>query len=453
MQSAADPSAACCGACAAEADAPTVAVAVAAPGPIALATGRPRPRRDVDRTIAGLSLGLAALFVLAGMLVAVVGRLTGAGSWLPLHLVLAGAAGTAIAGVLPFFTAALAVAPPVDPRARLMAIGLIVVGAVLVVAAMGTGATSMATVGGSVYLLGLVTVGVVAFRPLRGALGPRRRVIESAYLGALVAVVVGVTLATTMLAGWAPVVERWAMLKPAHVWLNLVGSLSVIIVATLTHLAPTVEGTRMRPRTAARVALAGLGLGAAAVALGYALGLDLLARAGAAIALGGAVAVPLHALAVRSTDDPWTTDRAWHRFATWSLRAGSGWFLAGMVVMGGRVIWLGADPLAWSVGSVAIPFVIGWVLQVLVGSWSHLIPALGPGDPAARATRRRLLGQGATVRFGGLNVGILLAWIGVAVDAPMLLGVGALAIGLALAGGVGLAATAAHGRPRAVATY
>ena len=50
-------------------------------------------------------------------------------AWLPLHLVLAGAAGTAIAGVLPFFTAALAVAPPADPRARLAAVGLIVVGA------------------------------------------------------------------------------------------------------------------------------------------------------------------------------------------------------------------------------------------------------------------------------------------------------------------------------------
>ena len=96
---------------------------------------------------------------------------------------------------------------------------------------------------------------------------------------------------------------------------------------------------------------------------------------------------------------------------------------------------------------------IGWILQVLVGSWSHLIPALGPGDPVVRAGRRAVLGRGAVLRFTGLNVGILLAWVGVATDARMLIAAGGLAIALALAGAIGLAATAAHGRPRVAATY
>ncbi len=391
-----------------------MATATAVPG------SRARIDRDADRRITGLSIGIGALFVAAGVLAATIGALTGGTLWMPLHLVLAGAAGTVIAGVLPFFTAALAVAPPADPRARLAAVGCIVVGAIVVIAAIRGGSPVLGAVGGSVYLLGLVLVAVVASQPLRGALGPRRRAIERAYLGALAMIVAGVLLATAMLAGWDPVVERWPLLKPAHVWLNLVGSLSLIVVATLTHLAPTIEGTRIRPRAVARIALVGIGVGAAGVAVGYAIELDALARAGAGIALIGAVAVPVHALAVRSTDDPWTTDPGWHRFATWSLRAASAWFVVGMAVMAGRVLWLGADPGAWSLPLAGVPLVIGWVLQVLVGSWSHLIPALGPGDPLARAVRRDRLGRAAAIRLAAFNAGVLLAWVGLAAGLPMI---------------------------------
>ena len=442
---------ACCGACAAEA---TDAAATALPtSAAALPAPRPRIDRDADRRITGLSIGLGALFVAAGLLAAFVGALTGGSAWMPLHLVLAGAAGTVIAGVLPFFTAALAVAPPAEARSRLAAVACIVVGAIVVIAAIRGGSTVLGAIGGTVYLVGLALVAVVAARPLRHALGPRRRAMERAYVGALGMIVAGVLLATAMLAGWDPVIERWSMLKPAHVWLNLVGSLSLIVVATLTHLAPTIEGTRIRPRAVARLALVGIGVGGAGVAIGYAIALDALARVGAGIALAGAVAVPLHALAVRSTDDPWTTDPGWHRFAVWSLRLASGWFVVGMAVMAGRVIWLGADPGAWSLPLAGIPLVIGWVLQIMVGSWSHLIPALGPGDAVTRAVRRDLLGRGATVRLVSFNAGVLLAWIGVASGIPTITLVGASLLGIAIASSVGLAAATAHGRPVLAGAY
>ncbi len=421
-----------------------------APRPVAtlpvLPPARPVMRREADRTIAGVGLGIAALFVGAGLLASLAAALSGGTTWLPLHLVLAGAAGTAIAGVLPFFSAALAVAPPADPRLRLAAVGAVAVGALFVVTSVASGESFLGHVGGTVYLVGIVMAGVAGYRPLRGALGPRRRLMERAYLFAFGAALVGVLLVTAMLAGWAPVIERWAMLKPAHVWLNLIGSLSVIIVATLTHLGPTVEGTRMRPRMAATIALLGLALGSTAVALGYALDVDPLARLGAVGALIGAAAVLVHTLAVRSSDDPWTTDVAWHRFAIWSLRLGSAWFLGGMVVLAGRVLWLGADPAALSLTAIGIPFVMGWVLQVLVGSWSHLIPALGPGDPGVRARRREWLSRAAMPRLMALNAGTLAAWFGVWLGVPVLLVVGALGVGLALAASVALAAVAAHGR-------
>ncbi len=438
---------ACCAECAAGS-----VPSSAGPGPRLATTlpvlqpARPAMRRDADRTIAGVGLGIAAVFVAAGLLTSLAAALSGGTTWLPLHLVLAGAAGTAIAGVLPFFSAALAVAPPADPRLRLTAVGTVALGALFIVASIAAGRPSLGHVGGSVYLVGVVLAGIAGYRPLRGALGPRRRLLERASLAALAAALVGVLLVTAMLAGWAPVVERWAMLKPAHVWLNLIGSLSVIIVTTLTHLAPTIEGTRMRPRATASVALVGLTIGSSAVALGYAFALDPLARLGAVGALIGAAAVLVHTLAVRSSDDPWTTDVAWHRFAIWSLRLGSAWFLGGMVVLAGRVLWLGADPAALSLTAIGIPFVMGWVLQVLVGSWSHLIPALGPGDPGVRARRREWLSRAAMPRLMALNAGTLAAWFGVWLGVPVLLVVGALGVGLALAASGALAAVAAHGR-------
>jgi hypothetical protein len=122
-------------------------------------------------------------------------------------------------------------------------------------------------------------------------------------------------------------------------------------------------------------------------------------------------------------------------------------------VMAGRVLWLGADPAAWSLPLAGVPLVIGWVLQVLVGAWSHLIPALGPGDPLARAVRRDRLGRGATVRFAAYNGGVLLVWFGLAAELPMITAAGAAGLGLALASSVGLAATAAHGRRELVGAY
>ena len=102
---------------------------------------------------------------------------------------------------------------------------------------------------------------VAAFVPLRRAIGLQRRPVPLAYAAALADVAVGVALATAMVAGWAPVAGAWAALKPAHAWLNVFGFLSIVVAATLIHLAPTVVGARIEPRRSATIALVGLGGG------------------------------------------------------------------------------------------------------------------------------------------------------------------------------------------------
>ena len=77
-----------------------------------------------------------------------------------------------------------------------------------------------------------------------------------------------------------------------------------------------------------------------------------------------------------------------------------------VAIAGGQVLWLGAAPAAWSVTSIAIPLVAGAIGQILVGAWTHLVPAVGPGDQAAHAVQRRWLGRAATTRWLAWNAGV-----------------------------------------------
>lgn len=374
---------------------------------------------------------MAAVFV--ALSVASVGHVVGgrSGIWLPLHLLLAGGAGTAISAVLPFFTAALAVARPADPRARVLAIAGVAGGAATISLAVPFGWTPIAVGGGLGYIGGIAVLAVVAFRPLREALGPRRRIVEAAYAAALLQVAIGAGLAILMLGGWLPVLERWGFLKPAHGWLNVFGFVATVIAATLVHLGPTVAGTRIRPRRGATVAIGGLLVGPPLVALGYTTGSDALARAGALATIVASVGLVALAVSVRRDRGRWTTDADWHAFTQASLLVAPLWFVVGVAIAAGRVLWLGADPSAWSIGLIAAPLAIGWVAQVLIGSWSHLVPAIGPGDPVAHARQRAVLGWAGPARVAGLNLGVGLLTVGVAIDSIELSVAGAVATVLA----------------------
>lgn len=394
---------------------------------------RPRSRADDRRiTFAGLTVSAAILGVaLASVTLPETVR---RGLWLPLHLGLAGAAGTAVAGVLPFFTTALAVAPPAGRAVRIMAIAFLAVGSLTVSAGVVRGAPAVAVAGGLAYLCGLGALAAAAFGTLPGSLGPKRLLLRAAYGAAMAQVAVGVVTATAMLAGFTPIVDRWGLLKPAHAWLNVFGFLSVIVAATLVHLAPTVAGTRIRARPSATVAVVGLVVGAPVVAIGLALGDDTAVRIGALVEVMGAGALVAHGIAVQRGHARWTTDPGWHRLTSWSLLAAPIWLLVATTIGGGRLIWFGANPAAWSLGDVAAPLAIGWVAQVLVGAWSHLVPAIGPGDPPAHARARDILGRGASARVVALNLGVAFLVAGGALAwSP------AIAIGLALAIGGSMA--------------
>ncbi|MEO8470206.1 MAG: hypothetical protein ABI573_11150 [Chloroflexota bacterium] len=481
------PSVACCEACATAAvpvsmSEPVSAIPILAPiqvsdrnlvpvpAPIARTRGAlpvvdgPAPKgvgisRIVDRRIAFGGMAVAAAYLAVAVASLLLPAATRLGSWVPLHLALAGAATTAIAALLPFFAAALVVAPPARPAIRIGGIALVAIGALAVIVVRGhaSGQGLPAALAGGTFLAGLGLVGLAAFTSVRRANGPRRVLVERAYGLALANVAIGATIATLLLGGNPLVGGDWGMLKPAHAWLNLVGFAGLVVQATLLHLAPTIAGARIRTRASARVAVIGIAAGAPAIAFGYITGIDAVARAGALAVLAGGFAAAAHGLVIHR--DPgrgsWTTDAEWRRFTGLSVLLGQVWFGFGLTLAALRVIFIGATPASWAMVLIVGPLVVGGALQILIGAMAHLAPTVGPGDPVRHASQRRLIGRWANARIVLLNAGAAAVAIGFGFGSTIgsgalgntLVSLGLGGAGIALGGTLVLLAVAARPGP------
>lgn len=420
-------------------------------GPSGLPTFVPGPRRADDRRIVVLSIVIAALYLVAaaGAAAAVTAGAQALPStaWLPLHLALAGGASTAIAGVMPFFVAALSAGRPAPARLRLAAVVMVAVGAALVVThGIAPGLViglPVSAVGGIVFLGGIVATAASVRRSGRGGLMARRPIVTAGYLLALGNVGVGATLGTLVVAGWTPVLLDLVRVRAAHAWTNLIGFVSLVILSTLLHFLPTVLGTRIVPRRSATVAVLGVALGSPLVVAGDLTGVGAIAGGGAALTLVGIAGLLAEARAVRAARGRWTTDAGWHTLASGGLLAGVGWFAVGAgtasALVLARSLGLVGEDLAWRSQYVAGPLAIGWVVQVLLASWTHLLPSIGPGGPVEHAAQRVVLGRAARPRLVALNLGAALVSLGWPLGFGPLVAAGAALAALVVVASAGLA--------------
>jgi hypothetical protein len=292
-------------------------------------------------------------------------------------------------------------------------------GALLVAVGYAAGQLPLAAAGGLVFILGMLLTGVATLVPVRRPLARAGGVVTVGYAAALVLVAIGALLASLFLAGVPAAAAAWGALRPAHAWLNLVGFVSLIIATTLLHFFPTVIGARILRARSASLTVSGLALGAALVALGFAADADWLVRAGALASLLGAWGLAFYAWQTWRTKSAWSGDVGWHRFVMGGLLSAIAWFGIGTLIAALRLIVAGADPIAASATAVLGPLVPGWVGLAILASATHLVPAVGPGDPTAHARQRRLLGRFAEVRLLAADVGIAALTLGIplAIDA------------------------------------
>lgn len=370
--------------------------------------------RTADRRVTAAGLWAAGGFLLLVIASAALPPNDRLGTWLPLHLALAGAAAQAIGAALPFFTASLLAGRPARWEVRAAVQVLLGTGAFAVSAGMAAHLPPVAAAGGVAFVSGIGLLACVAFLPLRHALGSRHSWVLAAYAAAFADVACGASIATLEVAGFGPVATGWAWLMPAHAWLNLLGFVSLVIAGTLLHLYPTVVGSRIARGLRMRAMVSGLALGASLVGLAYVLRADPIGRAGAATELVGTIALVAYVGGAWRVRGRWTGDLAWRRVAIGSLGAGVAWFAFAAGVAAGRVLLEGATPEAWSFEVVGAPLAAGWMAQSIVGAWTHLLPAVLGGSPRRHARQRRILGLAGAPRIVALNAGVAILTIGLA---------------------------------------
>lgn len=397
------------------------------PGTVGLASVG-RPRGLDERGVLRIGLLLTAGFVAAAM-VAFALPAVRSGHWAGLHLALAGAALVAVGTFMPHFGVTLAGASAESPWLRLAGVLTLALGAVMSVAGVLIGAAAVAVGGASLLWLGLAVTAWTTLRPSRRPLARRHPIAQAAYAVALLQVAVGIGLPVLLLVGWEPAVVGWSRLKPAHVWLNLFGFVSLTISTTLVYLYPTIVGARIRPQLSLVAMIGGGMIGPPLVAGGAAFGVYGLAVAGAALTACGALGQLAYALDVWRRRGRWTTDPGWHRLTTGHLSAAMVWYLVAVAAAMIGIVRDGPAPSGWSLGALAIPLVAGWAMQVLVGAWTHLLPAVGSVHPGGRARQRTLLGLAARPRLLIWNAGVLLGWLGLATNSLALALIGVVAFG------------------------
>ncbi|MEU0088929.1 multicopper oxidase domain-containing protein [Streptomyces sp. NPDC006274] len=324
--------------------------------------------------------------------------------WLAVHMFLLGAVTTAILIWSEHFAVALLHARTTDARssaARLGAANLAVAGLLIGV---WTASPALTAVSATLLVGAAVAHLVMLVRLGRGALNGRLKPIVSYYQVATAALIAGAVLGGLLATGAAAGPERYAGLRLAHIHVTLLGWIGLPVLGTLFMLWPTVLGVRMKDRTT-KVSrwvlwLTGSGLLVAVAAL--ALGRRWPAAAGLALyVVGAALAVSLLARTVRG-------NRPVSAAAAWMLAAATCWLL---IAVAADLAWLVARPLAAAQTGIdaLLPVLLtGFVVQILIGALTYLLPVVLSSGPKNRAALRALLERGWPTRLVTLNTGVVL---------------------------------------------
>ena len=382
--------------------------------------------RLAERHVLVTGLAISAGFVAAALVAGFIAVASSGVGWAALHLAVAGAATVAVGTFTPHFAVTLAgtrPSPAVPRLASLLGLGIgglaVVVGALL-------GASALAASGTVLTLAGLVAVAFHVVAPTRDPLARRHSVVTLAYGLALLELAVAVVVGGLGAAGVPGVIEAWDRLRPMHAWLGLFGAISLTIFATLVYLVPTVVGARIRAGWSLGLAFTGIALGPLLTVTGFAAATREVVAAGMALTALGALGQLGYIIDCVRRRGTFTGELDWRRVAVGHLLSGPVWFAAACVaalvgVLGGGAV------AGWTIGVLVLPMVAGWLLQELVGSWTHLVPAVTPGDPARHARQRSQLAFAGRARLVAWNAGLALLWLGAATHATwMAFGGGAL---------------------------
>ncbi|MEZ5322267.1 MAG: hypothetical protein R2698_09375 [Microthrixaceae bacterium] len=288
--------------------------------------------------------------------------------WLALHLLLAGGFVTAISAGTLMLTVTWSAAPAPPDRWVAVQRWCVVLGAAGLAVGRNAGLpVAVVGVSGSVYVLGLLTLGLLLARTIRRGTERRFDAAVGAYMCAITAGIAGSGLGLTMALGTPS-----PSLRGAHVTANLLGLVGLTIGATLPFFAATVVRARMAKRTTARRLVVTFGWQVCMVAAGVAaLAAD--AASSAAAALCG-YAVGIVAVGVWMPP-PTRRQLAWAGPRLVALWAGCAWWCTALVA---TAVDTAAGRTAFG-GRWLLVLAISAYGQIVWGSLAYLLPMLRGG--------------------------------------------------------------------------
>lgn len=382
------------------------------PGPVTPRATAPRGAADrVRRSHAQTrtTLRLALAFIAAAPAAwAVEGT-----RWLPLHLFLAGGVVLAISGVSLMLTVTWSAAPAPADRWVLAQRGCIAAGAVGVGMGRESGwPDAILGLAGALYVIGLVLLAGLLVVTVRRGVERRFDVAVVAYVLAVVAGLVGGSIGVAMGVGTPSPGGR-----AAHVTVNLLGLVGLVVGGTMPFFAATVGRSKMSPDASAR--RLALTVGWLSVTLLLAVG-ALAADADPAAALGlagyavGVVAVLTALPRPTRRQLDWAGPRL---IALWS--GGAWWAIAVMAT----AFDVTADRAAFGDRWLLVLVLAGYA-QVLWGSLAYVLPMLrgggherlGEGFAATRSwpglVAANLVGLSLALALPGAVTAVaLVAWV------------------------------------------
>lgn len=326
------------------------------------------------------------------------------GIWLPLHLALAGAVTVAISGAILLFAQVLTAGPPHPVKLVIAQFALVNLGVAFAAAGFTTHHPEGVALGGTLVGIATLVLADLVRRSRRRGLNRRHTVSLFLYQAAIGCVLIGVVLGATMGTGVVHDSFIYLDLRRAHMVLNVMGWASLAIAATLITLFPTVLKVRMviwRGRWPARI----LVFGVLTLASGLGIGSGALAFVGALMYTSGASAfVWMVVRTLRTERKHGVSVSARH------MVAACAWWLIGAMGLAVTFLTHRFDVTAVDayLSRFLLTFVLGWVVQTLLGTWLYVLPTWRPGLPQQRATWFQVMARGGWVQVLAFNAGLVI---------------------------------------------
>jgi len=347
---------------------------------------------------------VVAWFV-AAVAVAIAHRWIPESTWLLVHLVALGAITHSIMVWSAHFSSALLKSRADDATRRLtdIRLGALGVGSLLVLVGVPTAVWPMVVVGACIVSVAVGWHAAMLVRDLRRALPGRFRICVRYYVAAALCLPVGAGFGATLAFGLG---DAWhARFLVAHTMVMLLGWVGLTVVGTLVTFWPTVLRTRMddRAEALARQALPILVVALTVIVAGSLVGLRAVAAVGILGYAAGLVWFGRCLVAPALRKPP-------REFASASIGAGAVWACVALLMTAWHVAFSDDLELADGYPLLAAVWVVGFLLHLLTGALSYLIPSVLGGGPRVVRAGAAWFDRWATARLVITNGGLLL-WL------------------------------------------